>query len=49
MMRILHPVNSPDLSPCDFRFFGYTKNNWKTNKSRPIATWKTNWHTPGSM
>jgi hypothetical protein len=27
MMRILHPVNSPDLSPCDFRFFGYTKNN----------------------
>jgi hypothetical protein len=29
MVRVPHPVYSSDLSPCDFRFFGYAKERMK--------------------
>jgi hypothetical protein len=29
MMRVPHPVYSPDPSPCDFWFFGYAKERMK--------------------
>jgi hypothetical protein len=31
MVRALHPVYSPDLSPCDFWFFGYAKKRMKNH------------------
>jgi hypothetical protein len=42
MMRVLHPVDSPDLSPCNFWFSGDPK-EWKIKYSRARTIWNTSW------
>jgi hypothetical protein len=34
LTRLPHPAYSPDLSPCDFWFFGYAKNSFRVYKRR---------------
>jgi hypothetical protein len=43
MTRTLHSVHSPDLSPCDFWFFDYAKDQQITDKSDLEDKWTDIW------